>query len=689
MSGFLLLLLSFTLVIGSSYFITGVFKSKRDENSLLFWILIVISQAIASFEALSLLKLINIPAFLITNFIIFIFSFILWNFKNRPVIDIKWINTAIKNIKKALDKDKILFILSILFIFSSLISLFLAVYAPVNLWDSMSYQIARIPFWIQHGALAHFETSSVRQVIFPPNSELLTLWHMLFIRKDFLIGIIPYFSYLASIFLIYNFLSYLKLSTARILWAIFVFASLPMVIIHSSGTQNHLILGFLLLTSLYLYIYGVFEEEKRSLIFSALALAISVGVKSSICFFLPGIFIAYLLIAIKKHGRNFYKTCFQYFLYFLPAFILLSSYFYVMNFVEFGHVLGVKSYIYEHTYMNKGIKSFVANLIRYITVFIDFTGIESSLQLILSFSIQFMRLILFQLLGFDQNEGLTHAGNLINDLILVNASTHENRSGVGILGFILFLPLIILCVKKYIFSKSQRMFLIGVCGFMFAAFILMLSGIMGYEIWNNRYFLTAAVISSPILALSYYPGSGVNFKKLFIFSVCVFSFIKIPLFNELRPIIPVNGKSLLTNTREEIRYNTGTIYDNIFRDPIKYLEKRAEINSKIGLIFSGEIWFYQFFAQDQGWEIYPLNLEFLTDEKLKALDFLVVYGEKQKLRSIKEEKNYEKKIDIDFSRISKYFDLEYLIKTELHQEQYKDGELGNTFKFYIFKKIGK
>jgi len=645
--------------------------------------MIVISQVIISFEALSLITQINIPAFMACNILFFVGSAIVWNFKNRPVLNFTWIKLLVKNIKKALLKDRILLVLSIFFIFSSLVSLYLAVYAPINLLASMMHQVARVAFWIQHGTFASFETSSVRQIIFPPNSGIFLLWPMLFIKKDFLLGMVQYLSCLGSIFVIYCFLSYLKISINRILWTIFVFASLPAIIVHSSSTQDHLFLGFLLLFSLYLFIYGVYENEKKSLIFSALALAISIGTKSSVFLFLPGIFIAYLLIAIKKEGKNFYKIIFQYFLYFIPALILFSSYFYVMNFLEFGNPLGLKSFIYEHTYSGRSFKSFLANFIRYIFGFIDFTGFDYAK--VLNFPVLLTKTILFKFLGFSDTQGLMHGKLFIDDMLLVNIKIHDFYSFLGPLGFLIFLPSLFLSITKYIFSKSNRTFLIGICGLIFVVFIVAISFIMGYQLWNIRYLITAAVIGAPVLAFSYIPGNRISFKKLVIFAVCIFCFVKIPLFNELHPVFPIKGMSLLTNSRNEIRYNTG-LYNNIYKDPIEYLNKVAKDNTKIGLIFPDILWYYQFFTENPTWKIYPLNFKLLTAKKMKKLDYLVVYGKEQKLYSLSENTNFDKKTKIDFDKIIRYFDLVYSVETKLDPAKYKDTELGNGFKFYIYRR---
>ena len=77
--------------------------------------------------------------------------------------------------------------------------------------------------------------------------------------------------------------------------------------------------------------------------------------------------------------------------------------------------------------------------------------------------------------------------------------------------------------------------------------------------------------------------------------MCAFCLIKIPYYNSLRPIMPVKGRSLLADSREDIRYLQGSPVDNIFREPVEYLSRVADDNTSIGLIFRRKLWFYQFF----------------------------------------------------------------------------------------------
>ncbi len=99
---------------------------------------------ILSFEFLSILKAIDLYNVLKVNAAVFIFSLILWNIKSRPKFKTGEFELSFEVIKTELKKDKILYILSFFFLFSILASLFMAVYAPVNLWDSTTYHVQEL-----------------------------------------------------------------------------------------------------------------------------------------------------------------------------------------------------------------------------------------------------------------------------------------------------------------------------------------------------------------------------------------------------------------------------------------------------------------------------------------------------------------------------------------------------------------
>jgi len=651
------------------------------------------AQIILTFEFLSLLKAIDLYNVLKVNAVVFLFALVFWHIKNKPKLvnchcerSKEWIaasrlkpllamtNYNFKTIKTELKKDKILFALSIFFLISLIASLFLAFYAPVNLWDSMTYHTARVAFWIQNKSLAHFETSSIRQVMFPPNAEIFYLWPLVFIKKDFLAGMAQFISFCGSLWVLTSFLSYIKISKKRILWAVFIFASLPEIILQASSTQNDLVLGFFLFASLYLFIYGVREKEKISLIMSAMAIGISMGIKGSVFMFLPILGIIYTVISVRSEKKQFYKPLLLCGSWTVLFFLLLSSYNYILNYLEFRNPLGLESYMDFYMPPDKSIQSFIANIIRYNLAFIDFTGIEAAK--ILSLPFLFLKNILFGIFRLSENQGLIYA-----DINFLNTKIHENFATYGPIGFLLFIPLVLRNGFKNIFSKTDKIRTIALFALIPLIFIPILATLLGFTLWNMRYFTTAMVLCAPLFALSY--SHKLKPLKLVIFIVAVVCFINIPLANALRPVFPVNNVSLLTSPREDVRYKIGSVCDEIFRKPLEYLAQNAKNSSKIGLIFSDKMWYYQFFNQNPTWKIFPLRYELLTEKKLKNLDYIVICNNQQIVFNLDKSKDFLRYNKIDFN-LFKDFELVYKTGMNYYNEKIKyDRETPDAF--YIFK----
>ncbi|OGI20327.1 MAG: hypothetical protein A2287_07855 [Candidatus Melainabacteria bacterium RIFOXYA12_FULL_32_12] len=657
---FILFLTSFFIVLASSYLLTSVLRVKSFLNSIIFLALISVSQLIISVEILSLVKLINKTGLLGVNFIILIVSWLIWSWNGRPKQDFEEIKNIKIKIWQALIRDKILLILSCGFIFSSLINLFLLVSAPTCLGDCLAYHLARVGVWIQNQTLIHYETTCVRQVIFPINSDILLLWPMIFTKKDYLAGFSQYFAYWGNLVVLFALLTHLKLSIRRVLWTLFIFASLPVVILQSSSTQNDLVLGFFLFSSLYLFI----KQENKTLIFSAIALSIALGIKSSVFFFLPAIGLVYLLISIKNKGRYFYKPLLIYVSILIPAFIILSSFSYVLNYVNFGNPMGIQSYVQEHAQNSVTYKFFVANLIRYLFSFIDLTGFEVTHNL--NFIFLFLKAALFSFFGIKEEYGV-----IGTELITINTLPSEMFALFGIIGFLVFLPLIFRYGLIRVLHSKNRTFIIGLTGLITVIFLLTISALLGYKVWNLRYLVTAIVLSSPIFALSYTRKR--NLFKILICLIALFSYFKVSTCNYLRPIIPTQeGRSIFTSSKNELK----CFFDNgaQFCPALSYIKLNAPDNTKIGIIFSEYDLYYPFFEENPTWRISQLNYQDLIRRKnFNAYDFLVISGKEQSIYEYNKEKMSIK--SIDFSKIPDNFEL-----VNLNYSQKKPA-------YYVYKKV--
>jgi hypothetical protein len=610
----------------SSYLICSTLKSKRFINNLIFYSLIYISQIIITFELLSFIKQINSTGVLIINFIILFLTITFWKIKKYPVIDFPDTKPTFNNIKYALSKDICLKILLILLIFSGSISLFLTLATPSNSVDSLAYHIARIGFWIQNQSLFHYETSSIRQLVFPINSEILILWSMVFLKRDYLAQMPEYLSYIGCLIILFGFMSYIKISTRRILWAIFILASLPSIILESMSSQTNLIIAFLLLSSLYLFIYGVKERHKISMIFSAIAYSIALGTKSTAFLFLPVFALIFILISINERKRDFYKPILIFSASIIPAFIILASFNFILNFIDYGSPFSPPAFMQQHS-PGFSFKGFITNIIKYLILFVDFSGIKH-IDVINSLIIGFKDNIL-HVLGLNTNEGLA-----FNDFKITNFLIHENYSMYGILGFVLFLPLIIKAMTKTKLNKNKS-FIISLSGLIFIGFLLSISSLMGFCLWFNRFFLSAIILSSPVFIFSY--CKKYTAWKIFITIVAGLNMIFIPVFNLSKPLFPtISGisKYNIEIFRNEFRLRS---YKNIQSKSyiyglIKYLNQIAPNNSKIAFISAKEEIFYPFFEENLTWKIFPLRYDLLYKKKnYNDYDFIIIPEEKQQI----------------------------------------------------------
>jgi len=629
MTGFLLFLVSFIMVLLSSYFIVSLLKEKNTRLNVLYLILTIVSQVLITFELLSLFKGIAEPAILAFNLFILSITFILWNYKQRPLIGFHQVYNHIIVNYQALKKDKLLLVISIFFVFSCAVSLFLAFVTPVNSWDSMDCYLARIPYWIQHRTLAHYEASVAGFLIFPFASEILILWSMIFTKNDIFAQLVEYLSYLGCLFILYNFLSYFRLSKRRILWAVFILGSIPSLILESASQQTNLVIAFFIFCSFFLFIYGVKEKNNLALIYSAISIAIGFNTKNSIFFFIPVFSVIYPLILIKERGKDWYKPLIFYISVFIPALIILSSYNYIQNYFSFGNFFGfepfVKSFNIKHN-----VSSFLANLIRNGLLFFDFSGIPNADKL--TPLLLLFKNSLFNFLSINHNAGLI-TKIPTDDISSVNTVVHESFSTFGLIGFILILPMMIKRGLTGFFSRNRTLY-ISMTAFAAIGFLFALSCLMGFKFCIHRYITTAVIFCSPILIFTY--KKTFTPFKLLITGIVIWNFIIFSTANEAKPLFKViniiKDKGFVA-TRDDIRYRFSGIFDMClpYKDFFGYIKKTIPDNSKIALFYNNTDWYYPFFETNSKWKIYPLRYElFIKKKNFRDFDYIILSSPLQK-----------------------------------------------------------
>ena len=495
----MLFLVSFILVFSSSYFTASIFTKNFYEH-FTYLMLTAFAQLILTFEVLSLFSAINVQNVLIFNIIIFALTFILWLKRQRPIFfpDFKLIFNKYLNVCKL---DRSLIILSISFIIFLIGAFWLVLVLPITNADAVDYHVARSMFYILNGSLNHFDIADVRILTFPLNSEIIYAWVLLLLKKEAFLGGLSFFGYLLSIFSIVKFMRLAGFCLRKIVWSIFMVSSLASVLVQISGTETDVLTASLILSSVTLFWISFKDNKITNIIFSSIAYAIAVGTKTTAIIAIPAVAVIMLFLSYKyKNFKNFIMFCIG----FVLNFLIFSAYIYIINFIDYGSIIGTKSSIVAHKNFF-GIKGMVANFVRHIFLFFDFSGFKWGEYV----GQYFLAVKLFIL-------KLLHVSNVPEGIYSnpkgsfgINGTLIEPNMSFGILGFLVLLPCLVYSLIKLFISKNLKTVLLAVLSFSYLVFIIFLSYMIAYMNYNCRFLAMFAVIATPVLSYSYYKKQNI------------------------------------------------------------------------------------------------------------------------------------------------------------------------------------
>ena len=545
--------ISLLMVLVSSYLTASVLSPKTEENKpygpapFLYTLLIMFSQVVLTFEVLSLFKAITEINVLILNAGFFVSSIILWIKKDKPLY-IPQIKEKTKEIWKALKRDKILMIMSFGFLFLMLLVILMDAFLPVTGGDALTYHLNRASYWMHQGSLNHFVISDDRNLVMPINSEILYLWNLLFFKTDIGLYYISFIGYIASVFCIFNILEYFNFTKRRILWSIFILSSFASVIVEITSLETDVLIAGLVLSSITLFLYALKERKISMLVLSALSYALAMGTKSPAVIAFPGAFLLMSYFAYKSEKKEFYKPLLAYLVFLFITFMIFSSYNYILNFIDFGNPLGSESARAVHGFRG-GIKAFIANYIKYIFMLFDFSGFRYSEYV--GEHILNARESLLSFLHIPMDLGVEMSDNNEINNRLLNVKT-----GAGILGFLVFLPSLIVSIVLGICKRhSKKLQVVLVFGLMFLINVACLSFSIAYMVFSVRFLTFLIVLSSPVLVLSYIKKTNLVKLLILFFAMSYYLVISLHMTNKnvYDAILTIKRSKTLAEAREQIR----------------------------------------------------------------------------------------------------------------------------------------
>ncbi len=512
----MLIIISLYLMIMSSVYITSLFANKK--TSFIYFLLVTFSQVILNFEILSIINSISEIPFLILNAITFFIVRSYWTLKGKPTLQIN-IQEEFRKIVKALKKDKLLFFTGICFTLF-LICEFITIYLfQTSNGDALMYNFVRCTEWIQNGNLNHFITPDTRSNIMPINLELLYTWYFLFLKTERGITIFQFISFISVIYILYNFLGDIGFCRRKRLHSVFIFSSFVLIGIMAYTPYSDVFVGALLLSAIYLFYLNCKENDNSALYFSTLSFALAIGTKTTAIMAMPAICILFLFIA---HKYKSYKTIKNYILFFIFNFLIFSSFNYFQNLINYGNPVTTNSQYLLHQFRG-GIKGYFANLIKYLFLIFDCSGI-SNIDL-------YNKLILFleektlNLFGANLE---SYTSKYLSPIFVFNSTVGATASCLGAMGLFALLPALIKSLKNGLKNNKS---IITIFALILILNIIIYSKAMVYSQFNTRYLMTFIVISSPVLALSYIKSN----KSIFKYIITILSFIYLIIIPYTRP----------------------------------------------------------------------------------------------------------------------------------------------------------
>jgi 4-amino-4-deoxy-L-arabinose transferase-like glycosyltransferase len=453
------------------------------------------------------------------------------------------------SIKKATIEFPFVLLMSLCAIGAYTLNLVLIWVVAPNSSDSMHTHLSRVGYWLQHGSMLPWATLNPKQVFYPINVSLQTFWTILFWGSDRLVGYVQWVGAVVTILTVFGLARLLNANRVQSAFASVVWSSFTIVLMQSTSSQIDLSSSALFMVALYFLIFGIRKENKLGFIFSGLGLALALGAKQIIFFYLPGL--ALFAIINLKYWRKHISHLVHWAVSTVVLFLLLSSYIYVINYKTYGNIAGPSDVVDSSVGRDFGTLKY--NIPRLIYQSVDFSGLPTSVanlgnrlkakimegvEILTGYTLEVAT-------GISQDNKF-----LYRDFI----QPTEDTSWFGFSSVAILLPAVLLTGWKAIKKKdslSIGLLLISISFLPINAFLR-----WGWDPYQGRYFIVAVGILAPFMFLVIKKTKVSMVFQAFALLVVIFSFATILLGNPTKPL-KSNDVEIFNANREKLQSLAG------------------------------------------------------------------------------------------------------------------------------------
>jgi 4-amino-4-deoxy-L-arabinose transferase-like glycosyltransferase len=566
-----------------SLLITTYFK-KNTKELFLVSVLLFSAFIVFSTEVLSFFHSLNFIT-LLSFWILFNFSLFCFCFKNRKVLILNFRerkNTLITNYKTLKKQEKILLLFVLLFL---TLILFQGLIYPTNNWDSLTYHMSRIMYWIGNESVNHFPTHILRELYQPPFTEYFILHTNIINGNDYLSNTTQWLFLIFSMVAIWLLLDFFKISRFYKLLGVFLLITTPSIELQASTTKNDIVCGFFILSTLYFALKTYYDSGLKYFILLGISVGLGLLTKGTSYLFIFPILLLLFCFILFKIIQTKQNILFLYGVFAIIIVLLLNIGHYYRNYQVNGNVLNIdetEAKMYSNEKMN--VAFLASNVIKNIGLHLGYPVYEESDFLIKKFHNNFK---------IDINNPETNYSGM-NYQVSQELITHEDgacNTTHFLLTFVATLFLLSNAITNY--KKNYKTILLLLI-ILFQ--IILFSGFLKWQPWHSRLHIPIFMLSVILIIIASQKARIFRFILFVSLPVLIFSFGFFILYNNIRPLL---NDARLTKTI--------TVSDSRFKkyfanQPALYEDYSEVLNSiyknnprKIGLMISD--WEYPLFNQ--------------------------------------------------------------------------------------------
>ncbi|HEX9035474.1 MAG TPA: glycosyltransferase family 39 protein [Ktedonobacterales bacterium] len=445
-----------------------------------------------------------------------------------------------------------------------------ALAAAPNNWDSMTFHLARVMFWMEHASLNPYPTDIMRQIYEAPWAEYCVAQFYLLSGSDHLSALVQWWAMAASVAGVSLIARQLGAARSGQIFAAIFAATLPMGILQGSSTQNDYVVTFWFVCFTH---FALAFRKRPSSMWNTLGLGASLGLamltKATTYVYAPPFLLLLGYWAIRRLRWRVWEVtlvagCLA---------LILNVGYYIRNLRAFGAVFGPSDEVSRYANAQFTPATLTANGIRDLALQIGSPWFHVNAAL--DGAIR----SIFSLLRLDINDPATSwQAYAFNPL-----SLHEDYAGAP-LHFLMILGVVALFLGAPRL-RADRLALAYIATLV--ASFLVFALYLKWQPWNSRLELVYFVLFAPICGLALAkisPRLVLNLAAI----TLVIAALPWTVANKSRPL--VGASSVLTTPRVDQYFADRKGLEPAYLGVASYLSQRQCVT--VGLVGNIDDWEY-------------------------------------------------------------------------------------------------